>query len=116
MKFCPGFSLGLATLLFAAGSVFAGDCGCGSATGSGSVVSGTVVGGGNTCGCGAQISYVEKTILVPTQVTEMRTVNKTASKMEARTRTYTVTRQVPRTETKTNTTTVMVPKKETKQV
>ncbi len=121
MKFRPGFALGLAAMLFGASNVFA-DCGCGSGgstvVASGSVISGTVVGGGDAggMGCGAQVSYVEKTIMVPTQVTEMRTVTKNASKMEARTRTYTVTKQVPRTETKTSTTTVMVPKQETKQV
>ena len=58
MKFRPGFALGLATMLFGASSVFAGDCGCATATGS--VVSGMVVGGGDAgCGCAApQVSYV----------------------------------------------------------
>ena len=37
-------------------------------------------------GCAPQVSFVEKTVMVPQQVTEMRTVTKTLSRQEPRTR------------------------------
>ena len=128
MKFRRGLFLGLATILGASVS-FAGDCGCGNAASSAHVASGCgsaagngVVGGGvvggeaGAAGCGAQITYVERTVMVPTQVTEKRSVNKTVYSTEERERRYNVTKRVPRTETKTETYTVQVTKTETKKV
>ena len=98
MKFRRGLFLGLAAALSASVS-YAGDCGCGSAAApvqaasgcggcgsadgssavSGGVVSGGVVGADGAisggAGCGAQISYVERTVMVPTQVVEKRSVS-----------------------------------------
>ena len=106
MKFRRGLILGLAAVLGASVS-YAGDCGCGTTTahthvasGNGTIVSGGVVGGGSAMvdgsvgGCGAQISYVERTVMVPTQVTEKRTVNKTVYNTEERERRYNVTKRV----------------------
>ncbi|MFM8402306.1 MAG: hypothetical protein ACKOAH_31160, partial [Pirellula sp.] len=99
MKFNRGLFLGMAAALSASVS-YAGDCGCagasaapaqqvasgcggcgGSGAVSGGVVSGGVIGAAGAvaggAGCGAQISYVERTVMVPTQVTEKRTVSKT---------------------------------------
>ncbi len=109
------FCLGLAAILSTASQVSA-DCGC---SGAAVVDSGMVVGGGCAGGCGGavsggvacgggvvdggmgsacapQVSYVEKTVMVPQQTTETRMVTKTLTRTEARTRTYTVSRQVPR--------------------
>ena len=76
-----------------------------------------------TCDTGAcdlapapEPEMVEKTIMVPTTVTETRTIQVTECKLETRQRTYTVMKRVPKTETVTRNYTVMVPKQETKTV
>src|SRR5205085_1873874 len=56
---------------------------------------------------------VEKTVLVPTWVTETRRVKVTEYRTEQRQRTVTVCRQVPQTRDVTETYTVMVPEKRT---
>ena len=56
---------------------------------------------------------VEKTVMVPTWVTETRKVNVTEYRREPRERTYTVTRMVPETNAVTEEYTVMVPEHRT---
>jgi hypothetical protein len=80
MKFRPVFALGLAATILGASNVFA-DCGCGSTAavaassacgGSGSAV----IASAGASACGSQVTYVEKTVMVPTQVVEKRMVTK----------------------------------------
>ena len=60
---------------------------------------------GGASACGPTYQTVERTIMVPQQVTETRTVTRTVYRQEQRERTYTVHRQVPRQETRTRTVT-----------
>ena len=99
MRFRPVFALGLAALLSA--SNVNADCGCGSAATvatsacCGSV--GGVIASAGASACGSQVTYVEKTVMVPTQVVEKRMVTKTTYKTEEKQEEYTIVKMVPRT-------------------
>jgi hypothetical protein len=77
--------------------------------------------GGDCCAasagdcCQPCFETVECTILVPQQVTEYRTVTRTAYRQEQRERTFTVYKQVPRTESRTRTVNYFVNEQRTRE-
>ena len=81
--------------------------------------------GGQTCDyapcenyqcCQPALQTVERTIMVPTTVTEMKTVQVQQCRTEQRQRNYTVTRQVPQMQEESYEYTVCVPRTQTKTV
>jgi len=72
----------------------------------------------NSCAAPVEVQYqeVKKTIMVPTWVTETRTVNVTECVPEQRTKTYTVYKQVPETKDVTYQYTIYVPETRTRTV
>ena len=102
MRF-TGYLLATAAMLLAANVAVAGDCGCSGAAPRRRHVDVAAA----VAACAPQM--VKKTILVPTTVTEDRTVCETECVAETRTRNYTVCETVPVTKTMQRCYTTMVP-------
>lgn len=105
-----------------AGSAFAGDCGahrsqcCPTPCRTACAPCTTAGGGAAGAACATQYQTVERTVLVPTWVTEKQTVKVTEYNRVEKERTVTVHECVPKTVKKSRTFTVLVPETKTRKV